>query len=343
MSSAESRPTTRADVARLAGVSTAVVSYVVNDGPRPVASATRRKVLDAIRELDYHPNPSARALKTGSTGLIGVVVPEILNSYFSEFVDAIDVAARSQRKSILLSITHEDSGTEAEVIPNLVRRGVDSLIFNCRLVNAELYQAGDARTPRVLLDRADLVGGIPALGADLGQGARLATEHLAGHGHTRIGYIGGPLPADRQDYRRQSWHDVLTERGLPVPAPAITAWRPTGGFEGVRELFAGPETPTAIFAASDQIAIGAMHALHQLGLRIPDDVAVVSLDGTAETAYSWPPLTTVRQPFEAMAEAALAELASGSVTAPTERERVLFPMTLLLRASCGCREQEGLG
>lgn len=348
MTSAENRPTTRADVARLAGVSTAVVSYVVNNGPRPVAGATRLKVLAAIRELDYHPNPSARALKTGSTGLIGVVVPEILNSYFSEFVDAIDVAARNQGKSILLSITHEDAGTEAEVIPNLVSRGVDSLIFNCRLVNTELYQAGDVRTPRVLLDRANLIDGIPALGADLGQGAWLATEHLAGHGHIRIGYIGGPLPADRQDYRRLAWEDVLSGRELPVPEPAITAWSPTGGFDGVAELMEAPEPPTAIFAASDQIAIGAMHALHQRGLRVPEDVAVVSLDGTAETAYSWPPLTTVRQPFEAMAEAALTELASGSRATASSRaggegQRTLFPMALQIRESCGCPPQEDRG
>lgn len=343
MPSAESRPTTRADVARLAGVSTAVVSYVVNNGPRPVASATRQKVLDAIRELDYHPNPSARALKTGSTGLIGVVVPEILNSYFSEFVDAIDVAARNQGKSILLSITHEDPSTEAEVIPSLVSRGVDSLIYNCRLVDTDLYQAGDIRIPRVLLDRADLVGGIPAIGADLGQGARLATEHLAGHGHTRIGFIGGPLPADRRDYRRLAWQDVLAERGLPAQEPAITAWRPTGGFEGAQQLLDRPEPPTAIFAASDQIAIGVLHALHQRGLRVPGDIAVVSLDGTAETAYSWPPLTTVRQPFEAMAEAALAELSQGSATAPLQRDRTLFPMTLLVRASCGCPSPGDLG
>ncbi|MDN5985557.1 MAG: LacI family transcriptional regulator [Propionibacterium sp.] len=339
MTSGESRPTTRADVARRAGVSPAVVSYVVNDGPRPVASQTRRRVLEAIRELGYHPNPSARALKTGSTGLIGVVVPEILNAYFSEFVDAIDVAARRRASSILLSITHEDAGTEKEVVASLVNRGVDSLIFNCRLVNTELYQAGDPRIPRVLLDRSTPVGEIPAFGADLAMGARLATEHLVGHGHTRIGYVGGPLPDDHADFRRDAWQTVLEERELPLLSPAITAWDRNGGHQGAQELLDRPEPPTAIFAASDQIAIGVMHALHQRRLRIPDDVAVVSLDGTAETAYSWPSLTTVRQPFEAMAEAAIAAL-----TGPPEPgTRTLFPMTLQVRASCGChQDQESL-
>lgn len=331
------RPRTRADVARLAGVSTAVVSYVVNNGPRPVAAETRKRVQRAIKELDYHPNPSARALKTGSTGLIGVVVPEILNSYFSEFVDAIDIAARRRRDSILLSITHEDPQTEEGVISSLVNRGVDGLIFNCRLVNPELYQAGDMRTPRVLLDRATPVKGIPALGADLAAGARLGVEHLVSHGIRRIGFLGGPLPASGQDYRRMAWEEVVAQHGLVSTAPVITAWSRAGGFEGMVELLSRPDPPTAVLAASDAIAIGALHALRQRGLRVPQDMAVVSIDGTAEAGYSWPPLTTVRQPFETMAEAALAALAE-----PPEAEtRVLFPMSLQIRSSCGCHPEGG--
>ncbi len=325
-------PATRTDVARLAGVSTAVVSYVVNDGPRKVAPKTRTRVLRAIRDLDYHPNPSARALKTGSTGLIGVVVPEVLNTYFAEFVDAVDSACHARGSNILLGITHEDAALEGEIIASLISRGVDGIVFNCRLANSDLYHSGDPRIPRVLLDRATPVSDLPVVGSDLEAGARLATEHLADHGHSRIGFIGGPLPAPRTDFRRKAWREVLFERGLPEIAPAITSWDRDGGYRGVLELFSRPEPPTGIFAASDLISVGALRALHEAGRRIPQDVAIISFDGTAESAYSWPPLTTVRQPFERMAATAVSVLLS-PLDAPTQ---VLYPPTLLIRGSCGC-------
>lgn len=328
---------TRIDVARLAGVSTAVVSYVVNDGPRKVAPRTRERVLRAIRELDYHPNPSARALKTGSTGLIGVVVPEILNSYFAEFVDAVDSAANSRGASILLGITHENASLEAGIIPSLISRGVDGIAFNCRLEDQRLYHSGDARIPRVLLDRATPVSDLPIVGSDLGAGARMATEHLADHGHRLIGFVGGPFPSPHSDFRLEAWKTSLSSRGLPVPRPAITSWDRDGGYRGARDLLARPNPPTAIFAASDLIGVGVLRAVHEAGLRIPEDVAVASLDGTAESAYSWPALTTARQPFEKMAGTAIDLLLSPAATP----QRILFPMDLVVRSSCGCSEAPG--
>jgi Transcriptional regulators len=327
-----SRPTTRADVARLAGVSTAVVSYVVNDGPRGVSTETRQRVLRAIGQLGYRPNANARALKTGSSGLIGVVVPEILNSYYAEFVEAIDVAAQARGSSLLLGITHEDPAREADLIPSLVDRGVDSMIFNCRIADEDLYRVGLPQTPRVLVDRVLPASGLTTVGADFTGGARVATTHLAEHGHQRIAYIGGPLFPPQIDLRRQAWSDILQERGLPPLPPAITSWDREGGYRGAIQLLDLPTPPTAIFAASDFIAVGAMHALRERGARIPDDVAVVSFDGTAESAFSWPALTTVRQPFEAMARTAVERLARpfDDVT------HTLFPMELIVRTSCGC-------
>lgn len=329
MSSAQ-RPTTRADVARLAGVSTAVVSYVVNDGPRGVSEETRTRVRQAIEQLNYRPNPSARALKTGLTGLIGVVIPEVLNAYFAEFIEAIDTAARSQGRSLLLGITHDDPSREATLIPSLVDRGVDGLIFNCYLTDERLYRFGLPRVPRILVDRAVPATGLSTVGADSAEGARIITTHLADHGHRRIGYIGGPPP--QVELRQQAWGDVLRERGLPHIPPSITSWDRQGGYRGVLDLLDGPEPPSAVFAASDFIAVGAMHAIHERGLRIPEDIAIASFDGTAESAFSWPALTTVRQPFAEMSHAAVTALSLTS----EELTHTTFPMELVVRASCGC-------
>ncbi|MCI1787618.1 MAG: LacI family transcriptional regulator [Actinomyces sp.] len=330
MATGDDRPATRSDVARLAGVSTAVVSYVVNDGPRGVSEATRRRVLRAIRQLGYRPNPNARALKVGSTGLVGVVVPEVLNTYYAEFIDAIDTIARSRGSAVLPGITHEDSGLEADLVPFLVDRGVDSLIFICYLQNEELYRLGLPRIPRVLVDRSLPVPGLATVGADFTGGTRIAVSHLADHGHRRIGYIGGPLPAI--DLRRQAWDDVLRERELPRTPPAITSWDREGGYNGARILLNSGDPPTAIFAASDLIGVGALRAIRELGLSVPDDVALISFDGTAESTFSWPPLTTVRQPFTEMARQALDTLAHPD----GEATHTLFPMSLIVRSSCGC-------
>lgn len=327
------RATTRADVARLAGVSTAVVSYVINNGPRGVSPHTRERVEWAIEQLEYRPNPSARALKTGTTGLIGVVVPETLNAYFAEFIEAIDAAARDRGSSIMLGITHEDPDREASLLGSLVDQGVDGLIINCRLVDESLYHINGARTPRVLLDRSLPVEGLTTIGADLSSGARMLTEHLVEHGHRRIGYIGGPVPRGGVDLRLAAWEEVVREHELPHVKPAITSWDREGGFEGTRQLLSHDDPPTAIFAASDFIAIGALRALYEQGRRIPEDVAVVSLDGTAEATYAWPALTTARQPFEEMSR-----LAVEALVAPEPRPlHTIVPMTLVLGASCGCR------
>ncbi len=211
-------------------------------------------------------------------------------------------------------------------------RGVDSLIFNCRLSNENLYRFGMPQTPRALVDRVLPASGLTTVGADFTEGARTATMHLVGHGHRRIAYMGGPLFLPHIDLRRQAWDDVIHELGLPRIPPAITAWNREGGYRAALDLLERADPPTAIFAASDFMAIGALRAIHKRGLRIPEDIAVVSFDGTAESSFSWPPLTTVRQPFEEMARKAVDTLAD----TPEEVGHTVFPMELIVRESCGC-------
>lgn len=326
------RPTTRADVARLAGVSTAVVSYVVNGGPRGVSPATREKVLRAIEVLDYRPNSSARALKRGATHLLGVVVPDIGNPFYAEFVGAIDAAAHARDRSVLLTLTHKDPDREYAMITNLVDRGVDGLLVLAFLHDPRSYTVADTWVPRVVIHEAAVGHAFPIVGPDLRQGTEVAARHLIGHGHRRIAYVGGAMPAPRIDFRRMAWESVLNREGLS-PAPYVmTTWDRRGGSEAARQLLEMEDPPTAILAGSDLIAIGALQTIHEMGLGCPEDIAVISIDGTSESQYSWPALTTVRQPFEEVSA-----LAVDTLLDPTGRpSSQMLPMELIVRASCGC-------
>lgn len=329
------RPATRLDVARLAGVSTAVVSYVINDGPRPVAAATRAKVLRAIEALGYLPNANARALKRGTTGMLGLLVPEILNPYHSEIIDALDAAAARRDRMLLLAVTRLDPEREAVLLRDLIERGVDGLILLTHLHDERLYSAANGRARQVLLDRSSPVPGFTAFGTDHVDGARRATEHLISHGHTRIALACGPLEPGSVGLRVTGWQDALDAHGLQRIPPAITSWDRDGGYAAVEQLLERPDPPTAILAGSDLLAIGALRALRDRGLSVPGDMAVISYDGTPEASYAAPRLTTLRQPFEDIADAAIASLLGQG---PESGHR-LFPMEFLAGESCGCGQQ----
>ncbi|MCI1787367.1 MAG: LacI family transcriptional regulator [Actinomyces sp.] len=326
------RPPTLQDVARLAGVSTAVVSYVINDGPRGVAPATRERVLDAIETLGYRPNSSARALRRGATHLIGVLLPDIVNPFHAEFVAALDNAAAARQYSILLATTHHDPEREYSMLANLLDRGIDGLLILTYLYDRRSYTAAADRVPRVMIDESSMGRLSPLVGPDLRQGAELAASHLIGHGHTRIGFVTGALPGGSVDFRRIGWESVLGGHGLAASLVETTEWSRAGGYEGARRLLDRAAPPTAIFAGSDLLAVGVLQALHERGLDCPGDIAVISFDGTTESQFSWPPLTTVRHPFEAISTAAVDTLISGD----TDVEPRVLPMELIVRQSCGC-------
>ena len=328
------RAATRTDVARLAGVSTAVVSYVVNGGPRPVATATRERVLDAIRALDYRPNASARALKRGSTKLLGLMVSEIINPFHSECINALDAAASERGYSMLLASSHNGHERAALLSESLIDRGVEGMVFLSVFPDDPAVDGPvpDSRAPGVIFDRSSASQGYSTVGADAAGGAQLATEHLLEHGHRDIAYIEGPLHPLVGDQRRLGWERALAGAGIAPAQPVETEWSRHGGAVAARMLMERPQQPTAIFAGSDLMAIGALQALHGLGLRVPDDVAIISFDGTAESEFAVPALTAVRQPFEEMARATI-DLFEDPPQIPRAQ---VFPMRLTVRTSCGC-------
>ena len=325
---------TRTDVARYAGVSTAVVSYVINGGPKPVAAATAARVREAIKVLQYQPNATARALTLGSSRLLGMIVPDSTNPYFAELTDAIAQSAAARGYALLAANSRTDPETERQNTLNLVSRQVDAIILATVLSPSEVAATPMQGIPRVLIDQSSTVHGIPGVSTDFEQGAVLGVRHLIGHGHRNIAIlVGKDIDPARIDPRHNGWRRALREAGLPEGPAVLTDFTRQGGYEATLKLLDSPDRPTAIFASSDLLAVGALRAIHEAGLSVPGDIALVSFDGTSESEFSWPQLTTVRQPIghiaETVLEVALArEGPSGEVK--------LLPTELIIRRSCGC-------
>ncbi|MET7278078.1 LacI family DNA-binding transcriptional regulator [Kribbella sp. NPDC005582] len=312
-------PVTRNDVARYAGVSTAVVSYVVNDGPRAVSPQARERVLEAIRVLGYRPNATARALRTGSTQTFGLITPDGGNPLFAELAKAIDKAAAERGYVVLQTSADGDPETERTKVAQLLARQVSGLVL---VTPAEAPDLGGADVPVVVVNR--LLPGVSSVRPRYREGARRAVEHLLWHGHTRIALVIGG-----RGERERGWRDALRAAGLEDGPVVRVAFSREGGYAAGQELIA--QRPTAVFASSDLQAIGVLRAVREAGLRVPEDVAVVAFDGTAEAEYCWPPLTVVRQPVERMAAEVVRQLVEGTVGRPTA-----YPTELIIRKSCGC-------
>lgn len=331
------RAVTRADVARLAGVSTAVVSYVVNNGPKPVASPTAARVREAIALLGYRPNVSARALKTGTTHMLGLVISDSTNPFFAEFGLAIELAAAERGYAVLMANSQAKAETERRLIEQLISRGVDGLLVGSVLPHPE-WPSGLRRTaPAVWIDRSLPVPGWPSLGVDSVQGTALAVDHLIEvHGHTSVGLLIGDDPYAEVDRREQGWEAALRRHGLPNGPIARAPFSREGGYSGGGRLLELPDRPRAIFASSDLQAVGLLRAAHERGVAVPGDLAVVSFDGTQESAFCWPPLTAVEQPVSAMAAAAVATVLSEGGSGGSAAGHQRFGMELITRRSCGC-------
>ncbi|WP_026820536.1 LacI family DNA-binding transcriptional regulator [Arthrobacter castelli] len=325
---------TRADVARYAGVSTAVVSYVVNDRPNKVAPATETRVREAIRLLGYRPNGAARALKLGSTEMLGLVIPDSTNPFFAELSHAIEDAANELGYALLLTNSNGSIATERKHVQNLSSRRVDGLLLASVEPHPDLGRFTESGIPAVLLNRNEPLPGSTSIGVDLVQGARTAVEHLIGHDHTDIDLVMGANPVAPIDGREKGWRHTLAERGLPEGVVYRGEFSRRGGYDAGQRLVASRRRPTAVLASSDTQAVGVLRALHEAGLHVPQDIALVSFDASQESEYAWPALTAVRQPIHEMARAAVEKLLKPGESG--DEEHTVFPTEMLIRRSCGC-------
>lgn len=336
---------TRDDVARRAGTSSAVVSYVVNNGPRRVSEKTRAKVLAAIDELGYRPNGFARALRSTRSRLLGLVLPDNSNPFFAELARVIEDEAFRRGYLLLLGNSTEDDERQAAYVREFLELRVEGLLLISAAsgqrqadLRLSLEELQGSRIPTVVLDRA-----IPDLKAsyltvDNFGGGYLATRHLLDHGHTEVACLAGPAGNQPADSRTRGWRRAIMQAGLSPGAQLLvhSAFRREAGYEAMRVLLTEYDPPTAVFAESDEHAIGALSAAAECGIRVPQDLALVSFDGIPESRFTRPSLTTVAQPFEELGRQAV-DLALGSRPGDGAH-RVRLPVTLRIGESCGCRD-----
>jgi LacI family transcriptional regulator len=325
--------TTIADVARLAGVSPATVSRFLSG--RSVRAATA--VQEAVNELGYSPNAIAKSLKSGRTGNIGVIVPDISNPYFAAAVRGIDMASRELAYNLFLCNSDDSRRREDQALDALVGV-VDGLILTPAIESGPPPAAlVRHRGPLVLLDRefTEPLDCDTVLADNVG-GARQAARYLAEIGHKRIGVISGPLTSTPGRMRHDGFIEGLTESDIEMDElnVYIGDFREMGGYVGMKQLLSG-EPPTAVFVANNMMAIGALRACKETNVRVPQDLSFVSFDDLDVGTLLEPAITTVgRQPAHegAVAMSLLAERLEGEN--PETPQRCVLETHLSVRDSC---------
>jgi LacI family transcriptional regulator len=335
---------TRDEVAREAGTSSAVVSYVINNGPRNVSESARTRVLAAIEKLNYRPNAVARSLRSSTSTVLGLVVPDITNAYCGELALAVENSAIARDHTLLLGNSMHDDRRQARHIETFFSHQVKGIVFIGSTYGDEAFLAAtsrvlaDSTVPLVFLDRSTSEFGASAILVDNRGGARAATEHLLAHGHRSIANFAGSSGLSAVRERTDGWADALTAAGVSVEAQRQfeSAFDRYEAFAVARAIFERPDRPTAIFSQSDEQSIGIIYAAAQCGIRIPEDLALVSFDGIKEAGIVSPGLTTVQQPIARAGELAVDVLLNRASGFPGTGDDPVLPVELVVRHSCGC-------
>ncbi|MGU3643778.1 LacI family DNA-binding transcriptional regulator [Microbacterium sp. C23T] len=322
------RRVSMADVAERAGVSGQTVSRVVNASPR-VDPETRARVESAMTELGYRPHRAARALRTGRTQTIGLVVSTLASVGNSRMLQAVADAAAT-RGYALTVVTLGADGDVAAAFERLAEQGVDgAIVLNEATARVRGADVGAAGLRLVVVDspRDDRFGVVET---DHAGGARLAVEHLLSLGHRTVHHLAGPEGSFAAAERERGWREALSGTGAPVPPVVRGDWTSASGFAAASVLL--ESGATAVFAANDQMALGVLRAVAESGRAVPEEVSVVGFDDVADAADYRPPLTTVRQDFDALGSRAVAALVDGiEAGAPAAFETV--PTRLVVRES----------
>ena len=319
------KPATIRDVAERAEVSVASVSRVLT-GAGPVTEATRKKVMEAVEALQYVPHSGARSLSTSRTQTIGVILPDLYGEFFSELIRGMDVGARALGYHLIVSSSHDDA-EEASAAIRSMRGRVDGLIvLSPHLDAANLATSLAGRLP-VLLMNGGAGAGRPSIVVDNHGGAVQAVEHLVATGRRRIAHISGPTGNLEAEARLAGYLEAMARAGLPTTV-VEGAFDQASGHRAAAELAKrGADRPDAIFAGNDMMAVGALLALQEAGLAVPDDVALVGFDDVPMAALMRPGLTTLRIRIAETGRSALERLvrlinAAGEAVADTACEVV---------------------
>ena len=330
---------TRDDVARRAGVSPSTVSYVINNGPRPVSDAAKTRVLQAVKELGYRPNAVARNLRRQRTSILGLVIPDIINPYFAQVAQGIEAVAFERDYTVIFCHTKYSRDQELKYFDQLfVERAAGVLWVPATGDPEPAHRLVEYGLPVVMMDRVLEGIRVPAVVADNYRGGFLATEHLIALGHRRIGCIARPVLLSHSQERIQGYQAALEKHGIPLDDRLIAAggYRLENGYEAIQYLLGLDQPPTAVFTYNDIMAIGAIRALRERGLHVPRDFSVVGYDDIPDAAYSCPALTTVRQAKYEMGLKGielLLRIMDGEIVSPQTETRVA--VELVVRETTG--------
>ena len=321
------------DVARRAGVSTATVSRVLNGTPT-VAAPYRERVLQAMAELQYHPNRLARNLRRQQAEMIGVLVADVENPHFAQMVRVVEDAAFAQGYRVLLCNTDETAAKQRAYLEMLLAEHVAAVVLSPSDPQGdEIAAVLNRGIPLIAFDRPVADPRADAVLVDNGGAGRLATEHLRAAGHTRIGFISDPEVATGVE-RLGGYKAVMRAAGLQPCAQGGHS-RIDGGMAATAALLRAHPDLTALILGNNLMALGALKALRAQGVRIPQDVALVALDDPFWAEVVDPPLTTLAQPVRAMARSVADLLLDRLRTGRTQPQRVVFDFELCPRASVG--------
>jgi LacI family transcriptional regulator len=323
------------DVAERAGVGMMTVSRVLN-GTARVTEETQARVYRALEELQYRPNHLARALRGLRSYSIGVIVPDLYDSFFASYAHAINAVAKQHAYSILLTTSDENPETELEEARELMRRQVDGLII-IPACNGRSHLSGQefARTPLVVADRPVPRAHLDRVLVDNDKGSIAAVEHLIQHGHKRICFVGMGRNIYTIRARCAGYEKAMRSAGLQ-PETFMGAEDKGATLEFLKELRTRRDAPTAIFASNGLVSRHALHALAMLDINVPEQMAFIGFDDFELADILKPALTVVRQPVQRLGQEA-AELLFARLTNPdAPAQKVVLSVELVVRRSCGC-------
>jgi LacI family transcriptional regulator len=322
------------DVALKARVSIATVSRVVNKSLHKVNPTTRERVLAAISEMDYRPNALAKGLLMKKTMTIGIIIPDISNPYYAEIVRGIQDVADQAGYAVTLHNTDKKPGGITRYIDLLREKSADGIIFSGGIINGHetLSILKELKEKVVVIGRHEVDS--PAVMVDNIDGAAQAVQHLLDIGHKRIGFIGGPDGSTTALDRLAGYKNTIAKNGLMFTQRLVKkgTWNPQSGYLLGMQLLKGKSRPTAIVAANDQMAFGAIKAAKELGLAVPEDLAVVGFDNIPLSSYFNPSLTTVEIPMHDLGAAAVRMLLN-LISGEKFENIKLFKTRLLVRGS----------
>ena len=330
-------PTTLKELATRAHVHPSTISRVANHDPGlRISPATRQRIENLLRETEYRPNGVARGLKLRQTMVLAVVIPDIANPFFGGLFRGVEDAAGSRGYQVLLCNTDGNADRQRSHLQTLAARRVDGVILaSTFLKDPAVRWLRHQRIPYVLVNRFSDEGQDPFVGSDDVIGARLATRHLIDLGHSRIAHLAGAATVSTGVLRRRGFEAAMAEAGIPVLDELLVeaGYVEEGGLRAMERLLELQEPPTAVFAVTDTVAVGAHAAVRAHALRIPEDVAIVGYNDIPLAGRIWPPLTTVHVPIHEFGSAAARVLLEELETGRVEPRRVVYSPQLVVRGS----------